>query len=115
MQKDLVSFYDEDYYGGNGAEYWELVKAKKGDEKSEHYEKGENGNENLIPLCIQLGFKNEAEMRIRNIFSFDNDDITNISAILDDVGVCLGSHVSQFTFEVNEGEEEYSVAIAYLY
>ena len=101
MKKALVSLFDEDYNGGNGAEYWELSD-----------QDGADGEP--IPVATLQGFETEAERFIDEIFSLETDDQTNIENVLDKVEMCYGSHVSQFQYVVEEAEGGYSVAIAYL-
>lgn len=102
MRKALSTLFDEDYNGGNGDEYWELS-----DQKDEDGE--------WIPLATVQGFETEADRFIDEIFSLEADDHTNIENVLDKVEACYGSHVSQFTYVVEDAEDGYSVAIAYLY
>ncbi len=104
MRKGLVSLFDgdEDFNGGNGDEYWEMT-----DQEDEDGE--------LISLAVSLGFETEAERFVDEIFSTDEDDLTNIQNVLDRVESCLGSYGTQFTTKIDEVEGGYSIAVAYLY
>ena len=112
---EMAAMYDSDYNGDNGAE------------SHEYWEKGSNPE---IPLAIELGFKNEAERRIKNLISkahkeegFDADSIGGelsdeeyIEMIMEDIEKCWGStYVSNFSYISSLNDDVYEIVIAYNY
>lgn len=101
---DLLQFFnlDSDYNGVNGDEYWELSDLDGAD--------GEP-----IPLCIVQGFKTEAERLLNKWDDPEADDHSRIGNILDKIGeFCHGSYSVSFTYEIEDIEGGYVVAVSYL-
>ena len=107
IKKDMVKLFDSDYNGDNGVDSYEIW--EQGVKECEN-------EEDELPLAIELGFENEAERFIDNIYSDDDDDITNINAIMQKIVDCWGSHVDQYKYNIttiNNGEG-YIISVAYM-
>lgn len=101
---DLLQFFDldSDYNGDNGDEYWEM---------SDQDDK----NGDPIPLAIVEGHKTEAERLLKEWDDPDSDDHTRIGNILDNINeFCHGSYSYNFTYQIEEIEDGYAVAVAFL-
>tara|TARA_R110000868_G_scaffold411134_1_gene701930 strand:- start:410 stop:772 length:363 start_codon:yes stop_codon:yes gene_type:complete len=101
---DLLPFFDLD------SDYTE-----DGDDSNWEYSGEDDEHGDPISLAIKLGFKTESERLLAEWDDQEADDHTRIGNILDKIDeFCHGSYSSQFTYEIEEIEDGYSVAIAYL-
>jgi hypothetical protein len=100
--EDMVTIFDSDYNGDNG------------DDSFEHWEQG---TEDGIPLAIEQGFNCEAERFIKDIYDNTDDDVSNITSIMNKVISCWGSEVSQYKFAITPTDvsgTKYIISVSYL-
>jgi len=62
----------------------------------------------------ELGFNTQAEKEVKQLDITEYDDVSFIGAVMDMISDGHGSYSSQFTYEIEEQEEGYCVAVAYL-
>jgi hypothetical protein len=102
IKEDMVAIFDSDYNGDNG---------------EESFEYWEQGTEDGIPLAIEQGFKCEAERFINDIYNNTDDDVSNITGIMNKVIGCWGSEASQYQFAITPIDvsgKMYIISVSYL-